>query len=340
MRQILVVDDNISILKQISAHLAGIYDVSLAKSGPLALQICAREKPDLILLDIEMPDMDGFEVLAQLKQNPGLCWIPVIFLTASREAAIEAKALVSGAKDFIVKPVEKTILLHRVDIHLRFSSYQIKAEVTVKGLADSIVTTFAELIECRDINDNGHVKRVAKITALLGRELIQNGCYEDELNEEELQIIVRASPLHDVGKIAISDQIIMKGDSLNDEEFDIMKRHTSIGAEILERMYHRAPGQHYLRYASIIAACHHERWDGKGYPRGLAETGIPICGRLVALADVYDILIKNQVYRGAIRHIDASEIIIKGKGGQFDPRITEAFEKIKDTLPGILEEEV
>ncbi|MDR1250770.1 MAG: response regulator [Treponema sp.] len=332
MKQILVVDDNLSILKQISACLAGAYGVSLAKSGLLALQICMREKPDLILLDIEMPDLDGFDVISRLKQNPYLDRIPVIFLTARHDAAVEVKALESGARDFITKPVEKSILLHRIELHLRLNSYQVKTEETVTVLSDSIATSFAELIECRDENTGGHVIRSSRLVESLGRDLIKNGLFAEELTPSELCLIVRASPLHDIGKIAISDRVLLKAGRLDDEEFAIMKRHAAIGGEILERMYQRIPTQHYLRYASLIAVSHHERYDGKGYPNGLKGDNIPVCGRIMAVADVYDALMDNRVYRTGMNHSQACDIILGGKGTQFDSRVVEAFENIKDTL--------
>ena len=157
MKRILVVDDDLAVLKQVSAYLADDYEVSLAKSGNLALQVCVREKPDLILLDIEMTDTDSFDIMSQLKRNPYLDRIPVIFLAAQHSAEVEIHALEAGARDFIVKPVEKSILLHRIELHLRFISYQVQTEQTVMSLSDSIATSFAEMIECRDESTGGHV---------------------------------------------------------------------------------------------------------------------------------------------------------------------------------------
>jgi putative two-component system response regulator len=328
----LVVGDNLTILKQISSYLADDYEVSLAKSGPLALQICIREKPDLILLDVEMSDMDGFGVMARLKENPYLDRIPVVFLTANHSVEVEIRALESGARDFIVKPVEKSILLHRIELHLRFASYQSQTEQTVMTLSDSIATSFAEMIECRDENTGGHVIRTSKYVDLLGKELIKQGLFPNELNPAELQMMVRAAPLHDIGKIAISDRILLKVGRLDDMEFAAIKCHSEIGAAILKRMYQRMPAQHYLRYASLIAGSHHERYDGKGYPNGLAGENIPLCGRIMAVADVYDALIDNRVYRGSMGHIQASNIIFENSGTHFDPGIVEAFRNTQDKI--------
>jgi putative two-component system response regulator len=332
MNKILVVDDNISSLKQIGAQLGGSYEVSLAKSGGLALQICMQEKPDLILLDIEMPEMDGFETLKRLRLNHYLGSIPVIFLTGNHDTEIEVRGLQSRARDFITKPVEKNILLHRIELHLRFSSYQSHLEKTMVKLSESISLSFAELIECRDENTGGHVIRTSKYVGLLGRKLIENGMFRDELTPMDLEMMVRAAPLHDIGKIAISDRILLKPDRLDDEEFNAMKRHTSIGAEILAHMFSRTPTQQYLQYAKLIAASHHERFDGKGYPKGLAGDEIPLCGRIMAVADVYDALVADRVYRVGMKRPEARRIIIDGKNKNFDGRVVDAFEEIYEQL--------
>ncbi|MCL2269846.1 MAG: response regulator [Treponema sp.] len=332
MKRILVVDDNLAILKQISAYLSDDYEVSLAKSGALALQICGKEKPDLILLDVEMSDMDGFDVISRLKHNPSSDRIPVIFLTANHDVETEIHALESGARDFITKPVERSILVHRIELHLRFASYQAQTEQTVTSLSDSIATSFAEMIECRDENTGGHVVRTSKYVEVLGNELINMGLFSDELNQSELRLMVRAAPLHDIGKIAISDRILLKAGRLDDVEFSMMKCHSEIGATILKRMYQRMPAQHYLRYASLIAGSHHERYDGKGYPRSLIGNSIPLCGRIMAVADVYDALMDNRVYRRGLGHIQASNIIYENVGTHFDNRIVEAFRNAHERI--------
>jgi putative two-component system response regulator len=329
MKRVLVVDDNLAILKQIAAQLSDDYEVSLAKSGPIALQICISERPDLILLDIEMPDMNGFEVISRLKQNHYLDRIPVIFLTANQDMEVEIEALQSGARDFITKPVEKSILLHRIALHLRFASYQEQTEQNVTALSDNIATSFAEMIERRDENTGGHVIRTSKYVELLGMDLISRGLFLDELNTSELQLMVRAAPLHDIGKIAISDRILLKAGSLDVDEFTVMKRHAEIGATILDRMYRRMPTQYYLRYAGLIAGSHHEWYDGKGYPQGAKGDIIPLCGRIMAVADVYDALVDDRVYRGGMDHARASSIILESAGTHFDPRVVEAFENIQ-----------
>ncbi|GHU12895.1 response regulator [Spirochaetia bacterium] len=335
MKRILVVDDNLAILKQISTSLADNYEVSLAKSGLLALQICMKEKPDLILLDIEMPDMDGFDVISRLKQNLYLYPVPVIFLTASHDKTIEVKALESGARDFITKPVEKSILLHRIELHLRLISYQAQTEQAVMTLSDSIAMSFSELIECRDEDTGGHVQRTSKYVELLGQDLINKGLFSEELNPRELQLMVRAAPLHDIGKIAISDRILLKAGRLDDVEFSMMKRHAEIGGAILDRMFQRTPAQSYLRYACLVAESHHERYDGKGYPAGLKGNNIPLCGRIMAVADVYDALRDNRVYRTGLSHSQTCSMILEKKGTHFDPFVVDSFNDVQKQLQEI-----
>jgi putative two-component system response regulator len=328
MKKILVVDDNLASLKQIGAQLAENYDVSLAKSGVLALQICKQEKPDLILLDIEMPEMNGFETLKRLRLNRYLGSIPVIFLTGNHDTETEVRGLQSGARDFITKPVEKSILIHRIELHLRFSSYQAHLEKTVAQLSDSVAHSFAELIECRDENTGEHVARTSRYVGMLGRRLMEKGLFPEELTPTDLEMMVRAAPFHDIGKIAISDRILLKPNQLNDEEFRIMKRHTIIGEEIIENMFARTPTQHYLQYAKRIAVSHHERYDGRGYPRGLSGDAIPLCGRIMAVADVYDALVDDRVYRKGMSHAEACGIILGGRDRNFDGRVVAAFEDI------------
>jgi putative two-component system response regulator len=330
-KQILVVDDNIASLKQIGAQLASHYEVSLAKSGALALQICRQEQPDLILLDVEMPEMDGFETIAQLKEDPVLSPIPVIFLTGNHDTATEIRALESGAMDFITKPANKDILFHRLELHLQFAAYQSSLENTVKELENSIVTSFAELIECKDDNAGTHVLRTGKYVEILGRELLKTGVFEGEgLSAESLDLIVRAAPFHDIGKIGVSDTLLLKEGALSAEEYEAVKKHTLIGARFLQSIYERTPEQQYLHFARLIAESHHEKFDGTGYPHGHAGDAIPLCARIMTVANVYDSCITDRVYRKAMGHDEACRIIFDGKGTWFDPRIVEAFEGVAE----------
>ncbi|MDR1950213.1 MAG: response regulator [Spirochaetaceae bacterium] len=334
-KQILVVDDNLASLTQMGAQLTPPYEVSLAKSGALALQICKRERPDLILLDIEMPEMDGFLTIQQLKADPELNPIPVIFLTGNHDSATEIRALQSGAMDFITKPANRDILLHRIELHLQFAAYQTSLEHTVTALENSIVTSFAELIECKDDNMGGHVLRTGKCVEIIGGYLLMAGTYGVELTEADLTLIVRATPFHDIGKIGISDVLLLKAGPLTGEEYKEVQKHTTIGAQFLEKIYTRTPEQHYLKFAKQIAESHHERYDGTGYPHGLSGNEIPLCARLIAVANVFDSCMTDRVYRKAPGYEAACRIIAEGKGSAFDPLVVEAFEAVKDQLAAL-----
>jgi putative two-component system response regulator len=334
-KQILVVDDNLASLKQMGAQLASHYEVSLAKSGALALQICKQERPDLILLDVEMPEMDGFQTISRLKADPDLNPIPVIFLTGNHDSATEIRALQSGAMDFITKPANKDILFHRLELHLQFAAYQCSLENTVKELENSIVTSFAELVECKDDNAGTHVLRTGKYVEILGKELLKTGVFGEELTEADLDMMVRAAPFHDIGKVGISDTLLLKEERLTKDEYEEVKKHTLIGARFLASLYERTPEQHYLKFAKLIAESHHEKYDGTGYPHGLAGDHIPLCARIMAVANVYDSCITDRVYRRALSHEDACGVIIDGKGAWFDSRIVEVFSGVRDKIAAL-----
>ncbi|MDR1874045.1 MAG: response regulator [Synergistaceae bacterium] len=331
-KQILVVDDNIVSLKQVSALLAGHYGFSLSRSGREALKFCEQEAPDLVLLDVEMPNMDGFETLAALKAIPGMAGVPVIFLTGNIDAATEIRALESGARDFIRKPADKDILLHRVGFHLRLHDYQTNLEKTMKELERSIVVSFADLVECRDGNTGGHVLRTSRCVEIIGRRLLDKGLFSKELSGKNLELMVRGAPFHDIGKIGISDVTLLKPGALTDREYDEVKRHTEIGARILKNIYRRTPDQHYLEYAALMAEGHHERYDGNGYPHGLRGEEIPLCSRLMAVANVYDACLTDRAYRPALSRDEACAVVVQGKGTEFDPCVVDAFLEVREKL--------
>ncbi|GHT90492.1 two-component system response regulator [Betaproteobacteria bacterium] len=335
---VLVVDDNLVNLNYIGGQLEETYRVVVAKSGEQALKICKREAPDLILLDVEMPGMNGFETIAEFQKNPALSGIPVIFLTANRDTETEIRGLECGAVDFVTKPFNKSILLHRIAHHLRFSQYQRSLERTVRELEDNIVNGFSEIVEYRDANTGGHIVRTARYVDLLGNELRhQHPRFADELLPAELDMMVRAASLHDIGKIAISDTILLKPAKLTDAEFEIMKTHAAIGGKLLRQMYARMPTQRYLQYGIMIAEGHHEKFDGSGYPDGVVGENIPLCARLMAIADVYDALIESRCYRPGLSHEAASEIIVKGRGSHFDPVLIDIFVKIQNQFQAVAE---
>lgn len=338
MKHILLVDDSLATLKMASNLLKAHYKVSLAKSGIQALEFCNKHTPDLILLDIDMPDMDGFETIKHLKAHPHTRKIPVIFLTAYSSSEVEAKGFEYGAVDFIIKPFAKSSMLHRIDTHLQLYAYRQHLEKVVTELEDSIVVSFCKLIECRDCETGEHVERTRAYVALLARELQREGKFQYILDEEYVEKLIRSAPLHDIGKIGISDTVLLKPAELTREEKIKMQKHTILGAEILEKIIAVTPSQNYLNIAKEIAKSHHEWYDGSGYPYGLKGEEIPLSARIMAVADVYDALSSHRIYREPMSHEEVCEIIIAGREKQFDPIVVDAFINVRDKFYDVAQE--
>ncbi|MDR2072442.1 MAG: response regulator [Spirochaetaceae bacterium] len=334
MKRILVVDDNLSLLKQTEFQLLDSYEVMLAKSGAMALKIARCKRPDLFLLDVEMPGMDGFQLLGKIKEIPALTGIPVIFNTTLADTKTQLRAFQMGAKDYIVKPVPVDVLRYRIELHLRLAGYIRRMEDTVMSLSGIMTESFAELINFR-YKMEGHSRRAPRFCAILGEEVLRRDLYADDINSLDLQHIVRASPLHDIGNITIPDRILLKPGPLSTEENEEMKQHTSRGAKILDQFSRRLPAQCFFHYAKLIALTHHEAWDGGGYPVGLSGDAIPLCSRIVAVADVYDDLTSERVYRSRMSHEEACRIILEEKGKRFDPHIVEIFETVAGTFKSL-----
>jgi putative two-component system response regulator len=227
--------------------------------------------------------------------------------------------------DYITKPAERNILLHRINLHLKLNDYQTNLERTIKELEDSIALSFADLVECKNDNTGGHVLRTSKYVGILGRELLKQGLFPDSVTEESVELMTRAAPFHDIGKIGISDIILLKPGPLDEHEYNEVKRHTVVGANVLFNIYERTPTQHYLKYAAIAAEGHHERYDGKGYPYGLKGAEIPMISRLMAVANVFDACLTERVYRKALSPPEAYDVIMNGRGTEFDPVIVDCF---------------
>jgi putative two-component system response regulator len=250
--------------------------------------------------------------------------------TGSRDAATEVRGLESGAMDFLSKPANTEILRHRIELHLEFSAYQHQLEMIVNELEDNIGASFAELVECKDFNLGGHVLRTSALAALLTRQAAAERTFGDEIGEGDADLIKRAAPFHDIGKIGVSDLILLKRGPLSAAEYEEVKKHTIIGGKMMEAIYRRTPDQAYLKVAKVIAEGHHERYDGAGYPRGLGGDAIPVWCRIVAVANVYDACITDRIYRKGLSYEEAAQVIINGRGTEFDPRIVDVFERMKD----------
>jgi len=337
--KIIVVDDIATNLTIAKSALSEKYDVFTAPSGEKLFLLMKRIMPDLILLDVEMPDMDGYDVIRVLKDSEKTVHIPVIFLTGKIDPEHEIKGLNLGAVDYITKPFSRELLIKRIDLHVVFErqrqellkhNLSLENEVdkknrTVMELQTAILKSVAELVECRDNVTGGHIERTQYYLSKLIRLLKERNFYTEELSGLDIPLLVMSSQLHDVGKISIRDSILLKPGPLTAEEFEEMKKHTTYGVEIIRKIVSTTTENDFLSYAEILAGNHHERWDGTGYPNGLKGNDIPIAGRLMALVDVYDALTNDRPYKKAYTHEDAMVIIKNGIGTQFDPVLCEIF---------------
>jgi len=340
---ILVVDDDATNLQLLQRTLDGQgYRILVAKDGSRALAIAEKTLPDLILLDIMMPELDGYEVCRRLKTEESTKHIPVIFLTALADAEDEAKGLQLGAVDYIVKPVVADLVRSRVRNHLELKRYRDELEIRVAERTRELALTqavmiegLATLAEYRDPETGGHIKRTQNYVKALARELKDHPHFRDELDDDTIELLYQSAPLHDVGKVGVADSILLKPGKLTDEEFEEMKRHTVYGHNALRVTEQKLGQSHFLRYAREIAHTHQEKWDGSGYPRGLEGQAIPISGRLMALADVYDALISKRVYKPPFSHERAVAMISDGRGTHFDPDVVDAFLSLEKTFRNI-----
>ena len=349
---ILVVDDEPINIMVLSDLLKTDYRIIAAKNAEQALsRVNSDSPPDLILLDVMMPGMDGFDVCRALKSEPRTAAIPVIFVTAMNEEVDETKGLSVGAVDYISKPISPPIVTARVKNHLALKKAQDalnqqneileeKVKLRTQYLAktqDVTIYAMATLAETRDNETGNHIRRTQYYVKALAEEIAGQGLYSSELTPDNIELLYKSAPLHDIGKVGIPDSILLKPGKLTDDEFEIMKTHASLGAEAIIEAEKELGNQEtsFLRYAREISACHHEKWNGRGYPLGLAGTDIPLSGRLMAVADVYDALISKRVYKPAFDHDKATEIIIEGRGVHFDPDIVDAFLRLEDRFKEI-----
>ncbi|MBM6860550.1 response regulator [Clostridium saudiense] len=334
-KHILVVDESITNLKKAEKILDDLYKVTLLLSTVETFKFLEKNKPDLILLDINMSKVDGYEAIRKIKEREDLVNIPVIFLMDRIDDESEARGIELGAVDFIRKPFIPQSMLNKIKLHLEVKGYKEELEEMVREktemiehLQDVMMLSLAELVECRDENTGGHVKRTAKYVKILTEALIEEGVYKELLTPEYTRDLIRSAPLHDVGKIGISDATLLKAGSLDKDEFEFMKQHSSLGAKALQKMIDETNYKSFLYVAKEMAHYHHEKWDGSGYPEGLKGEEIPVCARIMAIADVYDALTTKRPYKEPFSHEEVIKIIINGKGTSFDPKIVEVFEKV------------
>lgn len=333
-----IVDDVPENIQIAMSHLRELdCDFAYATSGEQALERITATRPDLILMDVMMPGMSGFQTVEMLNQSKTTRSIPVIFLTARAESEDVVHGFNLGGVDYITKPFKGVELRSRVRNHLELHAYRSNLERLVEErsreaelLKDVIIEAMGELAEYRDPETGSHIHRTRAYVQLLAETLVSKGHCHDILTPEYIVLLWKSAPLHDIGKVAIRDSILLKPGKLTPEEFDEMKMHTLFGEEVIANLEQMA-GQptSFLSCAKQIAGSHHEKFDGSGYPRGIAGSDIPLAGRIMAIADVYDALISKRVYKNSMSHQEAMEIMIEGKGSHFDPLLIEAFIEVE-----------
>jgi len=364
---VLVADDQVENLHVLVNLLSPHYNVHPFPNGEALIRYVSAGRPaDLVLLDVVMPDPDGHEVCRRLRAMAEMEEVPIVFLTGLDSIEDEMRGLALGAIDYISKPFSPPIVLARVRNHVRLGRalrlivYQNDvldqrvaertAELARKNAAlqhaldqvavtqDVTIVAFSSLAETRDNETGRHIRRTQHYIRELAQALRNNQSFADQLNDEAIEVFFKSAPLHDIGKVAIPDHILLKPGRLEPHEFEIMKTHADEGRKAIEAAESNLDDSNsFLRHAREIAYSHHEKWDGSGYPQGIAGNAIPLSARLMAIADVYDALTSARPYKPAMTHEAAVLIIVEGNGSHFDPSIVEAFLRIQDKFADVAE---
>ncbi|MCJ7524682.1 MAG: response regulator [Candidatus Aminicenantes bacterium] len=347
---IMVVDDTPANLRLLQEMLqAKGHRVLAFANGKMALNAAAKSPPDLILLDINMPEMNGFEMCERLKADAALKEIPVLFISALTETTDKIKAFSVGGLDYVTKPFQFEEVHARVETHLRLRRMQLELEKhnlhlealvkeKIAEISDSqlaAIVALAKLAESRDDDTGDHIERTRTFCKVLAEKLRENPHYAGSIDETFIEYIYHAAPLHDIGKVGIPDHILLKPGKLTPEEFEIMKNHSMIGANTLQTAHNRYPRNAFLNMGIAIARSHHEKWDGSGYPDGLAGEDIPLSARIMAVADVYDALRSIRPYKPAFSHEKSCSIIRDNKGRHFDPALIDVFMTVESEFAEI-----
>jgi putative two-component system response regulator len=347
---VLIVDDapeNLHVLVRILT--AGGYRPRAVRSGKAAIHAAENERPDLILLDIMMPEMDGYETCRQIKANDELKDIPVIFLSALNEPEDKVKAFAAGCVDYVAKPFQVDEVQARVDVQMKLRRLQTELETHNRRLQDQVrdqvkeisesqmatIFALAKLAEARDDDTGHHLERVQTWCKLLAVRCGEKSPHRVQADAAFVENIVQASPLHDIGKVGIRDAVLLKPGKLTPAEFEEMKTHATLGAHTLEAVQGNYPRNAFIRMGIEIARWHHEKWNGTGYPDGLRGNAIPLSARIMAVADVYDALRSRRCYRPALSHEKAREIIFEGNGSHFDPDVIDVFRELDTTFQSL-----
>ncbi len=350
---IMVVDDtpeNLNLIRDMLQERG--YRVLAFPNGRMALNAAAKNPPDIILLDILMPEMDGFEVARRLKAAEALQEIPILFISALGDTENKVKAFAAGGVDYVTKPFQFEEVRARVETHLRLRKMSLELErhnlhleelvrekvrqISVSQLAT--ILAVSKLAEYRDDDTGQHIERTRTLCRIIAEQLGHNSPYEKDINDDYVQNIFQAAPLHDIGKVGIPDSILLKPGKLSAEEFEIMKSHTVIGAEALQAAHSKDPDNAFVNMGLAVARSHHEKSDGTGYPDGLEGEDIPLAGRIMALPDVYDALRSKRPYKEPFSHEKSCGIILEGTGRHFDPTVIDAFKAVESRFAEIYEQ--
>lgn len=350
--QILIVDDERFYINVLVELLKDEYKPYIAKSGEQALSRLADNKPDLILLDIMMPGMDGYQTCLKIKENTLWSAIPIIFLTGKTDPESETKAFDYGAVDFISKPIAPSTVKARIKTHLALLNARQALEqhnqlleekvhertLEIELTQDAAIFSLSMLAEARDQETGEHIRRTQHFVKILAQKLQTHPKYQAFLNDKTIEMLFKSAPLHDIGKIAVPDHILKKPGKLSEDERKEMQKHTIYGGDAIKNAEKLSGSSSFLRFAREIAYSHQEKWDGSGYPEGLNGVQIPVSARLMAVADVYDALVNKRIYKAAFSHQSAVAYIKQQKGLHFDPDMVDAFIKIEARFKEITEQ--
>lgn len=339
MYHLLIVDDDKINLTVARNALSGTYKVTAVTSGEQALKFLQNNLCDLILLDINMPEMDGFEVMARIRENPENADIPIIFLTADNDPQVESRCLKEGAMDFITKPFVQNVMLSRISRTLELEALrqdlegQLEARTLhIKYIQEMMVIGMATMVESRDLSTGGHIKRTSMVVRIFAESLAKE---QDSLSKSFLDMVIRAAPMHDLGKIAVDDRVLRKQGRFTTEEYSEMKKHSAEGSRIVKQILEGVEEADFVEIAANVAHYHHEKWDGSGYPDGLIGENIPVEARIMALADVFDALVSKRCYKEAYSYDKAFSIMEDSIGTHFDPNLGQIFLKCRSELEAL-----
>jgi len=343
---VMLVDDSLANLMIAKEALSTAYTVITVPSASKMFELLARYTPKLILLDIDMPEMNGYEAIKILKNHPETKNIPVIFLTAMSDSSSELQGLSLGAIDYIIKPFSAPLLRKRIEVHILVEAQKKELQdynenlqqmvadktQTILKLQNKVLQAMAELVEGRDTFTGNHIEKTQRCLEVLISAMFKNGIYREKTAGWDISLLLQSSQLHDVGKIAISDSILKKPGKLTEEEFEEMKKHVEYGVKFIEKLEENEEDSLFLQYAKIFAYYHHEKWNGSGYPNNLAGTDIPLLGQLMSIVDVYEALVSERCYKPAFDHQTSVNIVLQGRGTNFDPILVDLFEQCSEQL--------